>query len=121
RVEAPSRFRVGLVVGEQGRGARPAHAPRRCADLVKSTAPWGGLLGAVSVSLTVTVQVAGVLAGVEAGQSTLVEVERAVTVIVSLPLLSAGAQAGARRSRAQLVYRPVVAPVKVKVQVELRR
>ena len=44
----------------------------------RSTLPRGVLRGAVSVSRTVTVQVAGELAGVEAGQTSVVEVVRAV-------------------------------------------
>src|SRR2546428_2254291 len=43
------------------------------------TMPRGALLGALSVSATVTVQERGLLAGVEAGQSSVVEVVRAVT------------------------------------------
>src|SRR2546428_454252 len=50
------------------------------------TMPRGALLGALSVSATVTVQERGLLAGVEAGQSSVVEVVRAVTMTVSLPL-----------------------------------
>jgi hypothetical protein len=55
----------------------------------RSTVPWGALLVPPSVSVTVTVQLAGLLAGVEAGQSSVVEVVRAMTVIVSLPELAA--------------------------------
>src|SRR5688572_11218238 len=55
----------------------------------KSTVPAGGLLMPLAVSRTVTVQLAGLLAGVLAGQSTVVEVPRAVTLMVSLPLLLA--------------------------------
>jgi hypothetical protein len=47
------------------------------------------------VSVTRTVQVAGLLAGVVAGQTTVVEVLRAVTVIVSPPVLVAWTEAGA--------------------------
>jgi hypothetical protein len=61
----------------------------------KSTVPWGGLFVPLSVSVTVTVQVAGALAGVEVGQSTVVEVLRAVTVIVSVPVLEAWIESGA--------------------------
>src|SRR3989441_1146404 len=52
--------------------------------------PRGALLGALSVSAAVTVQERGLLAGVEAGQSSVVEVVRAVTMTVSLPLLEIG-------------------------------
>src|SRR3989442_14887773 len=54
----------------------------------------GAVLVPESVSATLTVQVAGLLAGVESGQSSVVEVERAVTVIVSLPLLAAWMEVG---------------------------
>jgi hypothetical protein len=82
-------------VSVQGSGATTAVEPAGWAVIVKSTVPWGGLLVPESVSVTVTVQVAGLLAGVEAGQSTTVEVERAVTVIVSVPELAAWTEAGA--------------------------
>src|SRR2546428_2314751 len=59
------------------------------------TMPRGALLGALSVSATVTVQERGLLAGVEAGQSSVVEVVRSLTVAVALPLLVAGTGAGA--------------------------
>ena len=84
-----------LAVRTQGSGVTVGVEPAGCAVNVKSTSPRGGLLGAVSVSRTVTVQLAGVLAGVEAGQSTVVEVLRAVTEIVSEPLLVACTEAGA--------------------------
>src|SRR3989454_3692355 len=66
--------------------------------LFRSTMPRGALLGALSVSATVTVQERGLLAGVEAGQSSVVEVVRAVTMTVSLPLLVACTEVGAGRS-----------------------
>jgi hypothetical protein len=62
---------------------------------LKLTVPSGALFVPEAVSLTVAVQVAGVLAGVEAGQSSVVEVERAVTLIVSEPLLEAWIEVGA--------------------------
>src|SRR5258705_450055 len=46
--------------------------------------PRGALLGALSVSATVTVQERGLLAGVEAGQSSVVEVVRLRGVVVAV-------------------------------------
>src|SRR2546428_13917541 len=63
------------------------------------TMPRGALLGALSVSATVTVQERGLLAGVEAGQSSVVEVVRAVTMTVSLPLLVACTEVGRSEER----------------------
>src|SRR3989442_769259 len=59
----------------------------------------GAVLVPESVSATLTVQVAGLLAGVESGQSSVVEVERAVTMIVSLPLLAAWMEVGSGERR----------------------
>src|SRR5688572_22450526 len=86
---------LGSGVRVEGWGATVASEPAGWAVMSKSTVPWGGLLVPVSVSVTVTVQVAGLLAGVVAGQSTTVEVERAVTVIVSAPLLAAWTEVAA--------------------------
>src|SRR3989475_2581292 len=55
----------------------------------KLTMPRGALLGALSVSATVTVQERGLLAGVEAGQSSVVEVVRLPTVVVAVAELLA--------------------------------
>jgi hypothetical protein len=52
-------------------------------------------VGDAAVSVTVTVQVAGVLAGVAVGQLTVVAVVRATTSIVSLSLLVACTEAAA--------------------------
>jgi hypothetical protein len=57
--------------------------------------PAGTLFVPVSVSVTVTVQVAALLAGVEAGQSSVVDVVRATTAIVSLPELPEWIEVGA--------------------------
>jgi hypothetical protein len=54
---------------------------------VKSTEPAGALLVPPAVSATVTAQLTGLFAGVESGQTMLVDVVRAVTLIVSLPEL----------------------------------
>ena len=56
---------------------------------LKPTVPSGALLVPLAVSVTVTVHVAGLLAGVEGGQSTVVVVVRAITCTVSEPLLPA--------------------------------
>src|SRR2546427_4888999 len=53
---------------------------------LKSTVPVGGVLVPLAVSLTVTVQPSGLLAGVVAGQSSTVLVERVVTLPVTPPL-----------------------------------
>ena len=78
-----------LGVGVHGLGvtldAEPAGPPLT----VKLTAPAGGLFVPLAMSVTVTVQVAGLLAGVEGGQSTVVVVVRAITCTVSEPLLPA--------------------------------
>ena len=57
--------------------------------IVKLTVPSGALLVPLAVSVTVTVHVAGLLAGVEGGQSSVVEVVRVITSTVSVPLLLA--------------------------------
>src|SRR5918996_58008 len=82
-------------VSRHGSGASVGLEPVGVVVNSRSTVPCGGLFMPESVSVTVTVQVAGVLAGVEAGQSTTVEVVRAVTLIVSVPELAACTEAGA--------------------------
>ena len=57
--------------------------------MVKPTVPSGALGLPPAVSATVTVHVAGLLAGVEGGQSSVVEVVRVITSTVSEPLLVA--------------------------------
>src|SRR3989442_6325985 len=61
-------------------GATAELEPDGLVETTKLTMPRGALLGALSVSATVTVQERGLLAGVEAGQSSVVEVVRAVTM-----------------------------------------
>ena len=61
----------------------------------KLTVPLGGLFVPVSVSDTVTLQVAGMPATVDGGQLSVVDVERAMTVIVSVPVLVSWIDAGA--------------------------
>src|SRR3989442_5038993 len=82
-------------VSVQGLGATAELEPDGLVETTKLTMPRGALLGALSVSATVTVQERGLLAGVEAGQSSVVEVVRAVTMTVSLPLLVACTEVGA--------------------------
>src|SRR5687768_8992729 len=76
------------VAGVDATGARAqsvtvAVDPAGCAVTSASTVPSGGLFVPAAVSVTVTVQVTGVLAGAAAGQSTIVEVLRAITTMVS--------------------------------------
>ena len=84
-----------LVTSVQGLGTTVAVEPTGWLVMAKSTVPWGGLLVPGAVSVTVTVQVAGLFAGVDAGQSRTVEVARAVTLIVALALLAAWTESGA--------------------------
>jgi hypothetical protein len=56
--------------------------------MANPTVPWGALFVPLAVSVTVTVQVAGLLAAVESGQSTVVDVVRAMTSTLSVPLLA---------------------------------
>ena len=84
-----------LAASAHGSGARVAVEPAGWLVIAKSTVPCGGLLVPGAVSVTVTVQVAGAFAGVDAGQSSVVEVARAVTLIVALPLLVPWTESGA--------------------------
>src|SRR2546428_709015 len=65
KVQTESSLAVVLRSGArmQGSGATTGVEPEGWLVKVKSTVPWGGLLGAVSVSVTRAVQLAGVLAG----------------------------------------------------------
>src|SRR5688572_3502458 len=83
------------ATGTRAQSVTVAVDPGGCAVTAASTVPSGGLSLPAALPVTVTVQVAGALAGVEAGQSTLVEVVRAVTVIVSEPELEACTESGA--------------------------
>ena len=75
-----------LGVREQGFGVTVPFEPAGPL-MVKPTVPWGGLVVPLAVSTTVTVHVAGLLAGVEGGQSSMVDVVRVMTRTVSVPLL----------------------------------
>ena len=84
-----------LVVSVQGLGSTVAVEPVGCEVIMTSTVPCGGLFVPGAVSVTVTVQVVGLLAGVETGQLRTVDVARAVTPIVALPLLPPWTESGA--------------------------
>jgi hypothetical protein len=94
-VQAESSVAGVVVTGVRTQSVTVAVEPSGWAVTSASTLPWGGLLVPAAVSVTVTVQVAGALAGVEVGQSTVVEVLRAMTVIVSVPVLEAWIESGA--------------------------
>jgi len=76
-------------VSTHGSGVTPATDPAGWFVKLKVTSPEGAPLVPLAVSVTVTVQLAGLFAGVDVGQSSVVEVSRAVTVIVSTPVLAA--------------------------------
>ena len=84
-----------LVTSVQELGTTVAVEPTGCEVIAKLTVPCGGLFVPGAVSVTVTVQVAGAFAGVDAGQSSVVAVVRAITVIVALPLLPPWTESGA--------------------------
>ena len=75
----------GAIV--QGFGTTVGIEPAGWLVNVKPTVPCGGLFVPGAVSVTRTTQLAGLLAGVDAGQSSVVVVARALTVIVSFPVL----------------------------------
>ena len=79
----------------QGLGTTVAVEPVGCEVMVKLAVPCGELFVPGAVSVTVTVQVAGAFAGVDAGQSRTVDVARAMTLIVALPLLPPWTESGA--------------------------
>ena len=84
-----------LVARAQELGTTVAVEPVGCEVMAKLTVPCGGLFDPGAVSVTVTVQVAGLFAGVDAGQSRTVDVARAMTLIVALPVLAACTESGA--------------------------
>src|SRR2546422_923651 len=92
-----SRQVVEVVGGEtcQGSGSTAELEPDGLVETTKLTMPRGALLGALSVSATVTVQERGLLAGAEDGPSKVEAGVRAVTRTVSLPLLVACTEVGA--------------------------
>lgn len=73
----------------QGLGVMLELEPAGPPVVVKPTLPSGELFVPLATSVTVTVHIAGLLAGVDAGQSTVVVVVRAMTCTVSEPLLAA--------------------------------
>ena len=79
-----------LLLAPLGRSRQLAGVNVAPAPEVKLTVPSGGLCVPLSVSVTVAVQALGLLAGTVAGeQLTLVEVVRAWTTTVVVPLLVA--------------------------------
>src|SRR5436305_909594 len=81
---------LGLLgVRAQGFGVTVALEPIGPPPMVKPTVPSGALVVPLAVSVTVTVHVVGLLAGVEAGQSSVVDVVRVITWTISEPLLPA--------------------------------
>ena len=78
-----------LGVRVQGFAATIGIEPLGPPLIVKLTVPTGALFVPLAVSVTVTVHMAGLLAGVDGGQSSTVEVVRLMTSTVSEPLLPA--------------------------------
>ena len=76
-----------VVVGARAQGVTLAVEPAGPPLIVKLTVPSGGLFVPLAVSCTVTVQLSGLLAGVDGGQSNVVWVVRATTCTISVPLL----------------------------------
>jgi hypothetical protein len=79
-VQAESSVAGVVVTGVRTQSVTVAVEPSGWAVTSASTLPWGGLLVPAAVSVTVTVQVAGLLAGVVGGQFTVVAVLRVVVV-----------------------------------------
>ena len=77
------------VVGARAQGVTLEVEPAGPPLIMKLTVPTGGLFVPLAVSSTVTVQLSGLLAGVDAGQSSVVCVDRAMTWTISVPLLPA--------------------------------
>src|SRR5438093_324476 len=76
-----------VVVGARAQGVTLDVDPAGPPLTVKPTVPEGALLVPLAVSSTVTVQLRGLLAGVDGGQSNVVSVVRVLTSTVSAPLL----------------------------------
>ena len=75
------------VVGARAQGVTLEVEPAGPPLIMKLTVPTGGLFVPLAVSCTVTVQLSGLFAGVEGGQSSVVIVVRVLTSTVSVPLL----------------------------------
>src|SRR3989442_1360489 len=82
-------------VSVQGLGATAELEPDGLVETTKLTMPRGALLRALSETAAVTAHARGLFARLVAGQSSVVEVVRAVTITVSLPLLVACTEVGA--------------------------
>src|SRR2546426_451688 len=81
-----STLQLELVVpGTRTQGLTVAVDPDGWLVKLKSNEPAGGVLAPLAVVLPLPVQPSGLLAGVVAGQSSTVLVERVVTLTVSLP------------------------------------
>ena len=83
------------VVGARAQGVTLEVEPAGPPVIMKLTVPTGGLFVPLAVSSTVTVQLSGLLAGVDAGQSSVVCVDRAMTWTISVPLLPAWIESAA--------------------------
>ena len=84
-----------VVVGPRAQGVTLAVEPAGPPLIVKLTVPTGALFVPLAVSCTVTVQLSGLFAGVEGGQSNVVCVDRAMTWTISVPLLPAWIESAA--------------------------
>jgi hypothetical protein len=82
-------------VSAHGSGVTLASDPAGWLVKLKSMVPEGALFVPLAVSVTVTTQLAGLFAGVDDGQSSTVDVPRAVTVIASVPVLPLCGEPGA--------------------------
>ena len=76
-----------VLVGARAQGVTLEVEPAGPPVIMKLTVPTGGLFVPLAVSSTVTVQLSRLLAGVDAGQSSVVDVVRVMTATVSVPLL----------------------------------
>ena len=84
-----------VVVGARAQGVTLEVEPAGPPVIMKLTVPTGGLFVPLAVSCTVTVQLSGLFAGVEGGQSNVVCVDRAITWTISVPLLPAWIESAA--------------------------
>src|SRR5437763_1689854 len=102
-VELPGLFAVNItvqelllvVVGARAQGVTLEVEPAGPPLIVKLTLLPCAPLFRSAVSSTVTVQLSGLLAGVDGGQSNVVCVDRAMTWTISVPLLPAWTDPGA--------------------------
>src|SRR5438552_1944358 len=83
-----------VVVGARAQGVTLEVEPAGPPVIMKLTVPTGGLFVPLAVSSTVTVQLSGLLAGVDAGQSSVVGVGRAHVWTIVTRLLRVRTDAG---------------------------